>query len=269
MNNTDPSGPIVFDIPDDVLGPQRTLLDTFNLWINPEVHRRAQAGSLKLPISLSCAQVIFRGSKAPEVRLNHEVKGSAEVRTAKAVNAGDPVYLAELLEVQRFELGREDADAGHITLFKMQDGSWHLFFYSVQNKLKAAELVESAKQFTSTAEFASANGHVGPYVDNLFNASDLLARARLITHAHEEEVKKHSTVHSKINQWAKLGNVDKEFVKLFNELAQARDLARYRGGTPVLKSSDPVGIVRAEIASLQQRLDRWSDDKPVSSDVHL
>ena len=36
-------------IPDHIVGPDRTLMHAFNLWITPEVRRREAAGLLTLP----------------------------------------------------------------------------------------------------------------------------------------------------------------------------------------------------------------------------
>jgi len=60
-------GPLQFEIPDHVIGYERTLLQVFNLWINPEVHRRVAAGKLRIPMRLLSAQVLFRSGKTPEV----------------------------------------------------------------------------------------------------------------------------------------------------------------------------------------------------------
>ena len=208
-------GPLQFDIPDHVIGYERTLLQIFNLWINPEVDRRVKAGKLTLPVNLVSAQVLFRSDKPPEVRLNGEVPGALEVRTSKPLVAGARVYLSEIAEFSRFELDEADADAGHFTLFA-KNGEWTFVFDFQRNKRTAAALVASAEQFAATAELALSHGYQAPFVDNLFNASELLARARLITAAAEDEVKTHRTVGARINQWARLGNVDRRFIELFN-----------------------------------------------------
>ncbi|TFV75307.1 HEPN domain-containing protein [Bradyrhizobium frederickii] len=259
MIDTD-EGPLQFDIPDHVFGPERTLLQAFNLWFNPEVHRRVTAGTLKIPFHLRCAQVLFRSRQPPEVRFNGEISGAFEIETTRAVKAGDPVYSSDIAKFQRYELDLADADAGHLTVYKHDDGKWQIFFDFQQNKRSAADLVASAEQFAATAEFALSQGLQGPFIDNLYNSSELLARARLITAAHEDEVRTHRTVGAKINWWSKLGNVDRRFVELFNELSRVREQARYRAAAPVLKIENPIERVRAEIVSLRDRLSRFSDD---------
>lgn len=200
-----------------------------------------------------------KARQPPQVRFNDEVVGALEVKTTKAVNAGDPVYFSDIADISRFELNSADADAGHFTVFKW-DGGWRIFFDFQRNRRSAADLVASAEQFTATAELALERGFQGPFVDNLFNASELLARARLITAAAEDEVKTHRMVGAKINLWGRLGNVEERFLSLFNELSRLREQARYRGGAPVLKADDPLERIRAEISSLRQRLNRFSDD---------
>ena len=67
-----------------------------------------------------------------------------------------------------------------------------------------------------------------PFIDNLFNACELLAKARLITIIRMRDVGSHGVIHSTINSWRKLGNVSDEFVDLFNKLSQARVLGSLR-----------------------------------------
>ncbi len=76
------------------------------------------------------------------------------------------------------------------------------------------------------------------------------------------DVKTHGKIHSDINQWGKLGNVDREFVEMFNKLSNNRDAARYTSDKHDLSgliSADMIANARAEIAELKARLKRFSD----------
>src|SRR5215475_9103569 len=114
-----------------------------------------------------------------------------------------------------------------------------------------------------SAEHALARQHFGPAIDNLFSACELAAKARLITSAAmSSEVRTHGTIHSGINQWGRLGNVDAEFVEMFNKLSRNRGAARYAPNKIDLSgliNADMISKARAEIAELKLRLKRFSD----------
>lgn len=254
-------GSIAVDIPDHIVGPERTLLQAFNLWFNPETERRIAAGTLTAPFHLKRAQVIFAEGKAPEVRFNDEVRGGLLATLSKPITEiGTEVLLSEITEIKGYELDVADADAGHFTIYEWDDGqSWRMFFDFRRNKRGAATLVASAEQFLAAAEFSSEQGYSGPFIDNLFSATELLAKARLVTAIAENNLKSHGAIHSKLNMWGKLGNVDARFVELFNELSSLRRDARYRAVGRTLKVDDPIGRARAEIAALKERLKRFGD----------
>ncbi|MBV8924390.1 MAG: HEPN domain-containing protein [Bradyrhizobium sp.] len=246
------------DIPDHVVGSERMLLQAFNLWFNPEAERRIMAGAATF--QLKRAQVIFAEGKAPAVRFNDEVRGSLIAKLTKPIEIGDEVLQSDVTQVDGFELDLADADAGHFTIYEWDHGqSWRIFFDFRRNRRGAAALVAAAEQFVAAAEFSLSQGHAGPFIDNLFSATELLAKARLITSAAESNLKSHSAIHTKINMWGKRGNVDARFVELFNELSNLRRAARYQAAVPTLKADDPVGRARAEIAALKMRLKRFSD----------
>jgi hypothetical protein len=253
------AGPLQSDVAEDVTGNEQALIQAFHLWFNPELRSRVTAGNLITPFELQSAQVLFKAGQSPEVRFNNEVSGALEVKVAKAVNAGDPVYNSDIAEIHRFELDAADADAGHFTIFKLE-GGWRAFFDFQRNKRSAADLVGLAEQFAIIAELAMERGFQGPFVDTLFSAAELLAKARLMTAAAEDEIKTHRTVGARLNRWGKLGNVDKQFLVLFNELSRLREPARYRGISPVLKTDNPLQLIHCEISALRERLKRFSDD---------
>ena len=62
----------------DVVGPERTLLQMFTLYVDPEVERR------KYPCVIVKAQVLFFEGRSPEVRLNDEVKISLVMKAPVA-----------------------------------------------------------------------------------------------------------------------------------------------------------------------------------------
>ena len=80
------------------------------------------------------------------------------------------------------------------------------------------------------------------------------------------DVKTHGTIHSSINQWGRLGNVDQEFVEMFNKLSGNREAARYTNDKRDLSgliTTDMIGKARAEINELKTNLKRYSDSPGV------
>jgi hypothetical protein len=246
------------EIPDDVVGPERTLLQMFRLYVEPEVKRR------QFPDPVVRTQVLFFEGESPEVRLNDEVKISLMVRAPRVIEKGEAISLSEMEQhIEATELDIADADAGYFTAVLVND-HWLMYFDFRRNKLKATNLVDRAEQFCVSAEHALAHQHFGPAIDNLFSACELAAKARLITSAAmSSEVRTHGTIHSGINRWGRLGNVDAKFVEMFNKLSKNRESARYAAKKIDLSgliNEDMIANARAEIAQLKERLKRFGDD---------
>jgi uncharacterized protein (UPF0332 family) len=251
------------DVPDEIVGPERTLLQMFKLFVEPEVKRRQLTGSLPDPFTVVKAQVLFFEGRPPEVKLDKEIAFSVRAREPRAFHDDEPISLSEIEQyIDAIELDIGDADAGHFTAILLND-HWLMLFDFQRNKLKGANLVERSEQFCASAEDALARQHFGPAIENLFSACELAAKARLITSAAmNSEVKTHGTIRSGINQWGKLGNVDRAFVEMFNKLSNNRDAARYttdKHDLSGLISADMIAKARAEIAELKARLKRFGD----------
>ncbi|MGY4317242.1 hypothetical protein [Bradyrhizobium sp. JR3.5] len=229
----------------------------FELWFWPELRRRVDNGTLQLPFKLARAQVLFSDGLEPQVRFNGEVHGAMEFKAARPVKAGQPVSVADIAEPVGFELELADADCGHFTLIEY-GRNWAVFFDFRRNKIKAADIVSRAEQFVAVAELSIEGGYAAPYVDCLFSATELLASARLMM-IPEKKLESHGSIHSTINHWRKLGNVDARFVELFNELSHIRKAARYGGSAKEIRSDAPFERIRAEIADLRASMKRFSD----------
>ena len=67
------------------------------LWINPEIERRREAGSLPDDFVVTRAQIIMNlAADAPEVRFNKEIKAVAQFRAARAVEVGEDLTEADV-----------------------------------------------------------------------------------------------------------------------------------------------------------------------------
>jgi hypothetical protein len=250
-------------IPDGVTGPQRTLLQMFKLFVEPEVKLRVSRGAVSAPYEPQAVQVLFPEGKPPEVRLDKEVNFTVRATEPGKFKDDEPVSLSEIAPyVNASELEVADADAGHFTAVLLKDG-WLMFFDFRRNKLKGSKLVELAEQYCTTADDALRQQYYGPAIDNLFSACELAAKARLITSAGMSSASKsHGKIRSEINLGSKLGNVDREFVDMFNQLARNREAARYEPGKHDLSTfidAEMIAKARAEINDLKGRLKRFGD----------
>ena len=100
------------------------------------------------------------------------------------------------------------------------------------NAARVEEQVKAAEEFFDSAENARAKGHVRAFMENLFAAAELTAKARLMFLPDEKvlKAKSHGFVATRTNQDGKLGNIDQAFVDLLNRLIQSRGPARYLQG---------------------------------------
>lgn len=213
----------------EVSGWERTLKQAFELWITPEYERRKAEGKVSGNFRLMTAQVLFSDEGPPIVRFNEEVRGLIQARAARNIAKGDPVTTEDVADYVGMELLKEDRDYGHFTLIQHHE-KWVMLFDFSRNKAHASDLVALASQFINVAEYCLKAKYLGPFLDNLFSACELLAKARLVTVILKKSSShSHGHIHSTINSWRRLGNVGDEFVDLFNQLSRARVPARYRG----------------------------------------
>ena len=112
----------------DANGYDRTIRQAFELWIEPEMNRRRQAGTIGAAFQLNMAQVVFDPTGGgPSVRLNEEVKGVLSVETARPIEKGELVKMSDIAEIRTHSLTDDDPDAGHFTIIRFKD-IWFLSF---------------------------------------------------------------------------------------------------------------------------------------------
>lgn len=206
-----------------------------SLWFLPELERRRAAGTIPTPYELCAAQVLFYPDEKPnEVRLNEEVRVLARVKFKESIakEKGEPIFHHEIDNCESLQLPEtEDPNCGHLTLLRLA-GSWYLSFDFTYNKGRSKELLQAAKEFLDTAEHSLEKGHLRAFTDNLFSAAELTATVFLITSPRpgKKSDMSHGRIHSRFNQFAKLGNVGTSYRETFNSLASTRTRARYGKG---------------------------------------
>ncbi|TXN50125.1 HEPN domain-containing protein [Methylobacterium sp. WL2] len=226
------------------------------LWFDPEYERRIAAGTMQPGTVIMAAQAVFAKDKTI-IRFNSEIRGEAMVRADRAIRKGEQVSWHDFQGLQTFELVPEEVDYGHVTLFRIGD-DWKCHFNFLRGRSRADALAVRAGNFLKAAKNAHENGWHDVAVDNLFSASELLAKANLIVHMqHGAEAKTHDPVKSAINQWGRLGNVEAEFVKLFNKLGDLRHIARYEVSdmSRLEQSADAFDVVAAQLVAIRDLCD--------------
>lgn len=211
---------------------RRVFEQFMDLYVAPEIRRRQQAGELDKSFSLRAAQIIFfPDGRKPQVRINSEVKaiGKVKLRPRISKKAGEDIFEHEVEGLKVINLTEEDdPDCGHATLVRMGD-SWVIAFDFRYNKALSAKHIEAAKQFWKSAEFSFKQRNWAPFIDNLFSASELLAKSVLLSMPDPKFRKKatHKAIQMKYNRFADLGNVQPVYRETFNKLSGLRDCARY------------------------------------------
>lgn len=243
------------EIPVDLVSWTRTLLHMFQIAFAPEIRRRLATGQLDENFFLSAAQLIQPEGGESTVRLNEEVRGKALVRVNRPVHQGEHVLVSDLQNFEKFDLEEDELDAGHFTLLWNGQG-WIGSFDFRAGRAKSAGLLGLANQFLDVARVSAARRYAGPSVDNLFSACELVSKAHLILHRSPAgRTKSHGSVHRAINARRRRGNVNEDFVKLFNKMSHARSSARYDvGGQVEAPSQSDFQVVEREIEDLTKHV---------------
>ena len=246
------------EIPGCVLPEFRTILHMFQIFFGPEIQKRLDEGQIDGSFVLRLAQLVRWADRPHEVRLNDEVRGLAMVRANRDVSEGDAVHLQDLDGVEGFDLGSDERDAGHFTLFYGTNGQWRGFFDFRMWRQEVGRLLDIAGEFFAAAKSSHDQGHDRPSIDTLFTACELIAKAHLLLGQYPgiRSAKRHGATHSAINLWSRRGNVDKGFTELFNRLKEARNPVRFSTAAAIAPpSQEELALVESELRSLARRVD--------------
>jgi len=207
-----------------------------DLFVTPEVQKRQEAGKLPKPLDFRAAQIIFYpDGRRPEIRINSEVLALAKMKLKEGVikEIGEAVYENELDGFEKITLtNNDDPNCGHVTMLKINN-EWFLAFDAIYDKQLSKQHLETAKQFIAATEFAFSQKHWSTFVDNLFSAAELIAKAILLGSWSGPKFRKdssHRAVHSRFNKYTHLGNADPKFTEALNKLSKLRYPARYVEG---------------------------------------
>lgn len=224
------------------------LKQCFDLWINPEIHRRAAAGLITPPIHLFAAEIVMWPNKPPIVRLNSEVRATFHAVAVRSIEAGEEITGADIQKIDGVTPAADEADAGHLNLLSVGD-SWHIQFDFTYNSAKIAELIKAAEEFIESTNAAVLGRRPRSLIELAWSAAEILATALLIVHPTQSH-KTHRGVMSQLHARRKNGVAGGEFARLLSELDKLRQPARY--GSEPFKLDD--ARVQEIIASLGQML---------------
>jgi hypothetical protein len=197
-------------------------------FLNPEVKRRFDAGEIAAEVAIARVQVVLYADKPAVIRLNDEVRGILSVKAARDIAKGEIVYSDDISAIGDFERSPEDGDAAHITMFHLGEG-WHIIFDFAYNRARSLELVEAGDQFLDSARSSLDRSRLRPFVEDLWSATELYAKAYLLALPIRELLasKGHGLTRGLFHWWASYDGVPAEYPKLLQALDVLRLSARY------------------------------------------
>lgn len=242
---------------------EKVLQQFMDLFVTPEVKRRREIGELDKPLDLRAAQIIFfPDGRKPQVRINSEIRAISKVKFKPGISKkpGEPIFENEIDGLQEINLTEEDdPDCGHATLVRIAD-SWTIAFDFRYNKALSKKHIETAKQFYEAAEFSYNHGNWSPFVDNLFSATELIAKCILLSMPDAKFRKKssHKAIQIRFNRFANLGNVEAVYRETFNKLSGLRDSARYLKATMSISEEEAKRLLNI-VGSMIEDTTRYVD----------
>jgi HEPN domain-containing protein len=237
-----------------------------SVYVQPELVRRAEAGHPLPPgMPLLAIQAVFNVGGDTKVRLNEEVKSLAQMRAARPITKGQSVTTEDIAEITRIDLTDEDPDAAHITALQLGDG-WHISWDGRYNASVIAAHIQAGAEFVELAEHAVENGLLRGFVENAFEAAELLAKAEVLALPDERKSKTHGVVASQFNRWARIGNTDQRYAELRNELERLRAPARYLRGEFGL-ARERADEMLATLKEMQKHADEVAPRRPPAARV--
>jgi HEPN domain-containing protein len=244
----------------DAEAAHRLNAQIWELWVEPEILRRSSQGALAPDFRVHAFQILLASAndgRANTVRLNEEVKAVAKIRSSQAIRAGEPVYTHDVEAIEEITLLETEANHAHITGIDLR-GTWVVRLDLRYDKKRAEEHLEAANDFLETAIDAGQKGRWRPFLENLFVAAELTAKAELMITptSSPKELKDHSKIKGKYMSWARLDNAPKSSSRALAELIKLRAPARYLKG-PL--SFDPERAA-ALVAAVREALE-WTEQR--------
>ncbi|MDI6772030.1 MAG: HEPN domain-containing protein [bacterium] len=240
---------------------RRVVDQMMDLFVRPEIDRRKATGRISDDFELRAAQVVLNVDASPQVRLNDEVRIAAKYRAAGPMKKGEK-FPIDPKRIVRLVLTDEDPNAAHITLLGLPAGGWvHwvLEFDFHYNATRTRAHAEAAREFLDTARDALDKGHLRTLVENLYGATELMAKGILLSIPDKVFMTtgSHRLIAARFDKWGDMGNVDKKYAKLLTRLWGYRGQARYLRGNFKLtaeKAREMLATAEEMFAAFQQQI---------------
>lgn len=216
----------------------------FRLWVNPAIVER---GLDLTRADVVKALVIFPPHDRPAVLLNDDVVIRAQVQLNRAVEAGEPVTLADVTSVGDLEPAEVDPNAGWIALARI-GAELIVAFDFRRNRGTAAALISRAREFSEAALPSLDRDHVGPAIENGFAAAELAVKAEMYLMDDSPTTLHHRRV-AWWEQWVGLGNAPAHLGPLLDRLYRERGAARY-GDADITMSADDVRLALENVSAI-------------------
>ncbi|WP_149205022.1 hypothetical protein [Actinotalea subterranea] len=210
------------------------VLDSFRqIFWEPEIARR---GGEEVTGPLRRAVAILRpGAGVAEVRLNDEADLVARVRVTRAVQAGEPITVADVEALEDLCPANLDPDAGWAAMVTLPNGHVVAAFDFRRNRARATALLDLADQYEAAATGALERRHLGPALDAAFTCAELAVTAMMFLQDDDPlgpSRSRHSRRVGWLRNFTRLDNAPRAYHGSLARLADLRPAARY--GSPPL-----------------------------------
>jgi uncharacterized protein (UPF0332 family) len=214
------------------------------LYVLPELAKRGTPSA-----QVRAAQVVMTVGQPVQVRLNDEVRAVLRAVAARPIAKGENVAPRDLRTVEDIALTDDDPNSAHVTMVQLE-GGWSIAFDFRYNRAEVARHLGAAAEFLAAADDACKREHHHSFVDTLFSATELTAKAELLMLPDPALLgaKSHKFLGQRFNQrWRNHSAVQAE-VALLNRLSQLRYPARYLRSDLNMTSADAVQMLQTATA---------------------
>lgn len=194
-----------------------------DLYVLPELAKRGTPCA-----QVRAAQVVMTVGQPIQVRLNDEVRAVLRAVAARPIAKGEKVAPRDLRAVEDIALTDDDPNSAHVTMVLVDEG-WSIAFDFRYNRTEVARHLDIAAEFLAAADDACKREHHHSFIDTLFSATELTAKAELLMLPDPALLgtKSHKFVGQRFNQRGRNRPEVQAEVALLNRLSQLRYPARY------------------------------------------
>lgn len=193
----------------------------------PEAMKQIEGGILQPDFKLTDVHlVMYDDQMLNEILLNDKVRSVANIKYKQGQQDEKEDYLG------LFPNESNDKNAAHVILTKLND-MWFCAYDLIYDRKKVESRFELAKSFFKVAAYCLQEKLFGPFVDNLYSATELSIQSiLLLQHNPRFSLNQtHDDSRKLFFEHAELGNIDTEFSKHYTRLGELRDKGRYLNGT--------------------------------------